>query len=76
MAKLTPKEKAEELVDKFYPRATSFSLDRKNQYENAKQCAIISVDEILNLDYGSSEYYGILSSEEYWEQVKTEINKL
>ena len=42
------KEKAKELVNKFYPRATSYSLDRKNQNENAKQCALIAVDEIID----------------------------
>jgi hypothetical protein len=36
---MTPKDKAKQLVDKFYPRATSYSLDAKNQNENAKQCS-------------------------------------
>ena len=65
------KEKAKELVNKFYPRATSYSLDRKNQNENAKQCALIAVDEILNvIYYESKSEYG------YWQEVKQEINNL
>ena len=46
---MTAKEKARELVDKFYPRVTSYSLDRKNQNENAKQCALIAVDEMYDV---------------------------
>jgi len=75
---MTPKEKANELVDKFYPRATSYSLDRKNQQENAKQCAFIAVDEIMSLmikfhnrhiEDNSNEIY-------FWELVKEEIEKI
>ena len=68
---MTPKEKAKELVDKFYPRATSYSCDRKNQNENTKQCALITVDEILNsrpvITDSQFEY------NKYWEKVKKEI---
>ena len=38
---MTPKEKAEELVDKFYPMFTNSVRDTL-----AKQCALIAVDEI------------------------------
>jgi hypothetical protein len=65
---MTPKEKAIELVNKFYPRATLFSLDRKNQNDNAKQCALIAVNEILNVGFvDTNDLY------EYWNEVKKEI---
>ena len=54
---MTPKEKAEELVNKF-----SFFADtlHNGNKENAKQCALITVDEILNTGTLGSlleEYY-------------------
>ncbi len=72
----TPKEKAEELVEKFYPRATSYSLDRKNQNENAKQCAIVAVDEILDIDCCDMSEEHFNNHIEYWQEVKNEIEKL
>lgn len=63
---MTPKEKAKELVNKFYIQEIKY-------YENittAKECALISVDEILNLDNFSIE------GRVYWEEVKFEIEKL
>jgi len=71
---MSSQEKALELYNKFYLAIPSDEMGLTD--EAARQCAIIAVDEILNLDYGSSEYYGILSSKEYWEQVKIEIEKL
>jgi hypothetical protein len=72
---MTAKEKAAELVDKFYPRATSYSSDRKNQKDNAKQCALIAVDEIINsvviTDLTTAE-----NQFKYWEKVKSELEKL
>lgn len=65
---MNSKEKAKELVDKFYPRATSFSSDRKNQNDNAKECALIAVDELLN------HCYEVMKP--FWMEVKEEINKL
>ncbi len=50
------------------------NYDQKFTYlestNKAKQCAIIAVDEILNLDYFSEE------GREYWQEIKNEIEKL
>ena len=59
------KEKAKELVEKYDQTFTY--LESKNK---AKQCAIIAVDEILNLDYFSEE------GREYWQEIKKEIENL
>ena len=62
---MTPKEKAEELVDKFRKHV--------NECDNldAKQCALIAVDEIINLDISHYhlDYW-------WWQEVQQEINKL
>jgi hypothetical protein len=74
---MKPKEKAKELVEKFYSRATSYSLDRKNQNENAKQCALIAVDEIINSNPHSNPFNTeIYSTMSYWQEVKNELEKL
>ena len=46
---MTSEEKAKDLINKFYKKSTSYSSDRKNQLENAKENALIAVDEILNI---------------------------
>lgn len=70
----TPKEKAKELVDKFamYLRANLRYDEEAN--EEAKQCALIAVDEILN----SRKEHLVQSIKfyEYWQEVKQEIDKL
>ena len=46
---MTPKEKAEDLVAKFFqfkPRL-KFDIDNENEYYQAKKCALIAVDEII-----------------------------
>jgi hypothetical protein len=70
---LTPKLKAQELVDKMY-----FVDDPMGNYpmcfETAKQCALITVDEILD---ASMLYFDDLNSYvNFWQQVKTEIQAL
>lgn len=65
---MTPKEKAEELVNKFLQYADTFH--NGNMY-NAKQCALIAVDEILNITLFYFE-----DEKKYWQQVKQEIEKL
>jgi len=45
---MTPEQKAKELVEQFYPICRSTDAET-TQYEYAKQCAIICVDELLKL---------------------------
>lgn len=71
---MTPKEKCDELVDKFsdfadYQGDDCFT-EREKMLINAKQCALICVDEILELPFEFE------SERKYWQQVKTEIEKL
>jgi|LakMenE18May11ns_1017448.scaffolds.fasta_scaffold8779948_2 hypothetical protein len=65
---MTPKEKAKELIDNFLPHSTGNS-----NINEAKQCALIAVDEILNND-GFTQFDIYLT--EYWQQVKQEIINL
>jgi hypothetical protein len=70
---MTPKEKAINLVDKYKEFTED---DFAESYYQAKQCALIAVDEIIN---NSLEYMGCdLNDGEiiYWEEVKQEIEKL
>jgi hypothetical protein len=62
---MTPKEKAKKLAMKF---------DKYGETDNAKQCALIAVDEILNHHSQEQSLYRIDTY--YWQQVKKEIEKL
>lgn len=74
---MTPKEKAEELVSsmryKIYDLADGWNGGEI--YKAAKQCALIAVDEIFSIldkeGYDEDDYKII-----YWQEVKTEIEKL
>jgi hypothetical protein len=77
---MTPKEKAKELVNKFlrtykvslYPPFTKAS-------DEAKECALIAVDEIINgyeFDILYIEHKRIMDNINFWDEVKQEIEKL
>ena len=77
---MTPKEKAKELVEKYYHL---FSVDLENtiDYREAKHCALIAVDEIirtLNEDIRDLDVRDnvLLDLIEYWKQVKQILEKL
>ena len=78
---MTPKEKAIELVYKFMPivECGDNRYSDKVQKQNAKQCALIAVDEILN-NFGTKTngqtFYTEYRAVQFWQQVKTEIEKL
>ena len=55
------KDKAMEIAMKF---------DKKGETDNAKQCALICVEEILET------YIDLDPKLNYWKEVKQEINKL
>jgi hypothetical protein len=68
---MTPKEKAKELVE-----AMAFSCRECDYEAKAKQCALITVDEILKCVNNPDEYYLMEYSIFYWKEVKQEIEKL
>jgi hypothetical protein len=80
---MTPKEKAIELMDKFYQTTPNESwinqpIGLKKEYkawEQSKQCALIAVDEMLNLEPPELSYLEPFSKS-YWQEVKNEINQL
>ena len=69
---MTAKEKAKELVSKMAMHQVWHSSDNnvKGMQDRAKECALVAVDEILSVigDKIFSEY-------NFWQQVKTEIEK-
>ena len=75
---MTPKERAEELTDKFRDTIISFLSDNMKQ-ENAKKCAILSVDQIILEQCKGSELKDPRYQDErlmYWNEVKQEIENL
>ena len=66
---MTPQDKAKDLVDKF---SNEVLIDN---YE-AKLCALIAVDEILDVDCFDMSEEPFDNHIEYWQEVKQEINQL
>ena len=84
----TPKEKAIELINKFNPHVycyvgSSFltgDVSPRVMFRNAKNCALIALDEILNIgaawfDPGANPE-DKSSTIEYWESVQSEVKTL
>jgi hypothetical protein len=72
----TPKQKSKELVDNYLMIVGGYW----NGTAQAKQCALIAVDEIIKSNpleptyiYNDGEIKYELHSQHYWKQVKTEI---
>jgi hypothetical protein len=78
---MTPaKEKAKELVDKFKynTRAWNETNGWQDCSYNAKQCALIAVDEIITAieNVFTKSVAKLNSTYRYYQEVKTEIEKL
>tara|TARA_R110001606_G_scaffold321263_1_gene468213 strand:- start:129 stop:356 length:228 start_codon:yes stop_codon:yes gene_type:complete len=75
---MTAKEKAKELVEKYQFNGDMIDDVRMSE-DDAIECALICVDEIINTginqDYIKQDGY-MLSLVEFYEEVKEEINKL
>jgi hypothetical protein len=70
---MTPKEKAKELVYKFYP-SVQWKLGQEDCLDRAKKCALIAVEEILS---ETEEIDGMrVINNPYWLEVRNEIEKL
>jgi len=68
---MTPKEKARDLVDKFSPILLFYST--MYNVNKSKQCALIAVDEILDVIDRDMSYQNVYS---FYLEVKQEIEKL
>ena len=64
------KKKANELVDRYVEYVEAYSS--QGQIENAKICALIAVNEILLITWVDS----ILTVQEFWQEVKSEIKSI
>ena len=72
---MTPKEKAEDLVDRYFKK---FDDDSGMGWSKccSKQCALIAVDEILQMVDETMQGWLDADIIAHWEQVKKEIEKL
>ena len=75
---MIPKEKAKELIEMFIFFASNegttedgFIYSDEMQMFNAKQCALVAVDEILN-EYWSHD----TKRRNWWQEVKQEIENI
>jgi hypothetical protein len=83
----SPKEKAEDLVNSYRIILMNEDTECGNEIlctSIAKQCALIAVDEILNIEHPQIIIYTEIIKnsirdyfqDEYWDEVKKEIEKL
>ena len=78
---MTPKAKAKELFKKYSKGKDEWGWALCEYDSCAKRCALIAVDEILKNSVGYNAYDGvtdndILADNNYWEEVKSELEKL
>ena len=76
---MTPKEKAKELIKKYWNGINDIELDSIS-WNQCKQCALICVNDIIIslTQYGkySNELQNMDRELNYWDEVKQEIEKL
>ena len=72
---MTPKEKAKELVDKYWIYLRAGLLYDEEAKDDAKHCALIAVDEIIDTLY-EYHYDSASGAYEYWTEVKEQLEKL
>ncbi len=76
---MTPKEKCDELIDKFVDASVVEEEENyfhPRPYSLAKQCALITVNELIKelLEEINPSVHGFRHN--YWKEVKQEIEKL
>lgn len=80
---LSPQQKAKELLQSMMMSTNSVinfttgDMEYLPQNQYAKQCAMIAVDQIILSNPHSNPFNtNVYSTMDYWQQVKTEIEKL
>jgi len=70
---MTPEDKAIELYEKY----DSLFIAPYKKHKDTKQCALIAVDYIITSNPHSNPFNtNVYSTMSYWQEVKTEIEKL
>jgi hypothetical protein len=69
---MTKEEKAKELFNKYYSYLKANLMYDEEAIEDAKICALIAIEEIINL-YTNDD---VVLDWKYWQEVKQEIKKL
>jgi len=73
---MSPSNKAKEIIEKFMPLVTTWDcyydvqLTRDQILPDAKKCAMICIDEIINGNFGDGYDH------QFWMCVKEEVEKL
>jgi hypothetical protein len=65
---MTPKEKAEELINRFRNHVDDCSRTSDFEGENAKECALISLEYIISCSSEKDHLF-------FWKEVKKEVEK-
>jgi hypothetical protein len=74
---MTPKEKAEELVEKINNELKWIEIDYQiDLYRDVKQCALIAVDEIIASNPIAFDEDDNCIEKNWWKEVKQEIEAL
>ena len=76
---MTPKEKAEDIVRKYSTYVVMWTGGVETERQNVKQCALIAVDEIMYnnlMEYPQHSMIYNPHKNDYWQEVKHEIEKL
>jgi hypothetical protein len=73
---MTPKAKAVELFNDYYSYLKANLMYDEEAMQDAKQCALIAVDEILEIINETMILVDIESDYDYWQEVKQEIELL
>lgn len=75
---MAPQEKAIQLVDDYMDLSDEqeYNTPRYMTKEMAIQCALRTVDEILNQDKGAFDLGEIHYHFQYWQEVKQEVENL
>jgi hypothetical protein len=71
---MTPKQTAEELTNKYFKGSDLLYHDLS--WIQAKECALIAVEEIIEEVLRIEDNEGHYIDSKYWQQVKKEIEKL
>jgi hypothetical protein len=71
---MTPKEKAQELFNKYATHVVMWVGNINTTHQNCKQCTLIAVDEIIEVLIES--IYIQMIDIKYWQEVKKEIELL